>query len=62
MKVREIFEYEIRNEETSEDINSLDNVFTIKDYVDCVNDMSCPFWDGKIPPDIFNHKLEIIEN
>lgn len=60
MKVREIFEYEIRDEETGEDITSLDNVFTIENYVDCVDDMCCPFWDGYIKPDIYDHKIEII--
>ena len=61
MKVREIFEYELRDEETGEDITSLENVFRIKDYVECVDDMCCPFWDGMIKPDILAHKLEIIE-
>ena len=61
MKVREIFEYELRDEETGESIDSLENVFKIEDYVDCVDDMCCPFWDGMIKPDIYNHKLEIIE-
>ena len=61
MKVREIFEYELRDEETGEDITSLEDVFKIEDYVDCVDDMCCPFWDGYIKPDIYDHKLEIIE-
>ena len=61
MKVREIFEYELRNEETGEDITNLENVFKIEDYIDCVDDMCCPFWDGYIKPDIYNHKFEIIE-
>jgi hypothetical protein len=62
MKVREIFEYELYNDETGEDITSLEeNVFIIKDYIECVDDMCCPFWDGFIKPDIYNHKLEIIE-
>jgi len=61
MKIREIFEYEVRNEETGEDIKDLQNVFRIKDYVECVDDMCCPFWDGMIKPDILVHKLEIIK-
>lgn len=61
MKVREIFEYELRDEETGESINTLDDVFRIKDYVDCVDDMCCPFWDGYIKPDIYNHTIEILE-
>lgn len=61
MKVREIFEYEVVDEETGEDIKSLDNVFRIKDYVDCVDDMCCPFWDGMIKPNIIKHNLEIIK-
>ena len=60
MKVREIFEYEIRDDETGKEITSLMNVFRIKDYVDCVDDMCCPFWDGMIKPNILSHKLEII--
>lgn len=62
MKIREIFEYEVVDEETGEDIKSLENVFKIKDYVDCVDDMCCPFWDGYIKPDIINHKIETIED
>ena len=61
MKVREIFEYELRDEATGENITSLENVFRIKDYVECVDDMCCPFWDGMIKPDILSHKLEIIK-
>lgn len=60
MKVREIFEYELRDDETGKEITSLMNVFRIKDYVDCVDDMCCPFWDGMIKPNILSHKLEII--
>ena len=62
MKVREIFEYEVYNYETGEDIKSLENVFKIKDYVDCVDDMCCPFWDGYIKPEIINKKIEILED
>jgi len=61
MKVREIFEYELRDEETGEDITTLEDVFKIEDYVDCVDDMCCPFWDGYIKPNIISHKLEIID-
>lgn len=61
MKVRETFEYEVYNNETGEDIENLENVFRIKDYVECVDDMCCPFWDGMIKPDIIKHDLEIIE-
>lgn len=60
MKVREIFEYEVVDEKTGEDIKNLEDVFKIKDYVDCVDDMCCPFWDGYIKPNIIGHKLEII--
>lgn len=59
MKVIETFEYEVVDKETGEDIKSLDNVFRIKDYVDCVDDMCCPFWDGMIKPNIIKHHLEI---
>ena len=54
MKIREVFEYEVET-------NNMDEVFRIKDYVDCVDDMCCPFWDGYIHPDITKHNLEIIE-
>jgi hypothetical protein len=54
MKIREVFEYEV-------DTDDMNEVFTIKDYVECVDDMTCPFWDGMIAPDIINHDLEIIE-
>lgn len=61
MKIREVFEYEVLDPETGEDIENLEDVFKIKDYVDCVDDMCCPFWDGMIRPDIKEHKLEIID-
>ena len=54
MKVKEVIEYEV-------DTNNMDEVFRIVDYIDCVDDMCCPFWDGMIKPDILAHKLEIIE-
>jgi hypothetical protein len=60
MKIRETFEYEVVDEETGEDIKNIEDVFTIKDYVDCVDDMCCPFWDGMIKPNIIKHDLEII--
>ena len=34
MKIREVFEYEVYDNETGEDIKSLENVFIIKKYVD----------------------------
>lgn len=61
MKVREIFEYEVYDNVNGKDIDSLETVFRIKDYVDCVDDMPCPFWDGYTKPEITNHTLEIIE-
>jgi hypothetical protein len=54
MIVKETFEYEV-------DTDNIEEVFTIGRYVDCVDDMTCPFWDGMIAPDIINHNLEIIE-
>lgn len=54
MKIREVFEYEVE----TDDINK---VFTINNYVNCVGDMTTPFWDGYCPPDIIDHKFEIIE-
>ena len=54
MKIREIFEYEVETD-------NLDDVFKIRDYVNCVDGMTCPFWDGMIQPNITNHDLEIIE-
>ena len=54
MKIREVFEYEV-------DTDNLEEVFTIKDYVHCVDDMTCPFWDGYIVPDSISHNLEIIK-
>jgi len=61
MKIREVFEYEVYDNETGEDIKNLENVFIIKNYVDCVDGMCCPFWDGCYKPEITNHTLEIIE-
>ena len=61
MKIREIFEYEVIDEETGEDIKNLEDVFKIKDYVECVDDMCCPFWDGYAKPYITHKNLEIIE-
>ena len=54
MKIRETFEYEV-------DTDDMEEVFTIKDYIDCVDDMCCPFWDGYKPPQIISKNLEIIE-
>lgn len=54
MKIIEVFEYEVE----TDDINQ---VFKINDYVECVNDMCCPFWDGYCPPNIIDHKFEIID-
>jgi hypothetical protein len=54
MKIREVFEYEV-------EASTIDDVFTIKDYVHCVDDMTTPFWDGYIVPDSISHNLEIIE-
>ena len=57
LKIKETFEYEveIENDEDKE------NIFSIQNYIDCVDDMCCPFWDGYIHPDITKHNLEIIE-
>ena len=61
MKVREVFEYEVYDNVEGKDLDNLDNVFKIEDYVDCVDDMCCPFWDGYIKPEIYNHTIEILE-
>ena len=55
MKIREVIEYEVETD-------NMDEVFRIKDYIDCVDDMCCPFWDGYIKPNIINHKIEAIED
>ena len=55
MKIRETFEYEV-------DTENIEDVFTIKDYVDCVDDMSCPFWDGYPSINITKRNIEILEN
>lgn len=55
MKIRETFEYEV-------DTDNIKEVFKIKDYIDCVDDMCCPFWDGYIKPEIINKKIEILED
>lgn len=55
MKIRETFEYEV-------DTENIDDVFTIKDYVDCVDDMPCPFWDGYHSINITKRNIEILEN
>lgn len=55
MKIRETFEYEV------EDCNDINEVFKIKDYIDCVDGMTCPFWDGEKVGDIYYSNLEIIE-
>ena len=54
MKIRETFEYEVYPE-------NMNDVFTIKDYINCVDDMPCPFWDGYEKPYITNRKIEIID-
>lgn len=55
MKIRETFEYEV------EDCNNINEVFKIKDYIDCVDDMTTPFWDGEKVGRIYYSNLEIIE-
>ena len=30
-------------------------------YIDCVDDMCCPFWDGYAKPYITHKNLEVIE-
>jgi len=54
MKIRETFEYEV-------DTDNMEEVFTIENYIDCVDDMCCPFWDGYHAPQIISKNLEIIE-
>lgn len=53
MKIREVFEYEV-------DTDNFDEVFTIYNYVDCVDDMCTPFWDGYKHPEIKNHTCVIL--
>lgn len=54
MKIRETFEYEV-------EADNLEDVFTIDNYIDCVDDMCCPFWDGYVKPYITHKNLEVIE-
>ena len=53
MKIRETFEYEV-------DTDNIEEVFTINSYVQCVDDMPCPFRDGMKSPHIICHNLEIL--
>lgn len=55
MKIREVFEYEV-------DASDLNEVFKIKDYIDCVDDMSCPFYDGYPAIEITKRELEVLDN
>ena len=55
MTIKETFIY------TVEDCNDINEVFKIKDYIDCVDGMTCPFWDGEKVGDIFFSDLEILE-
>ena len=55
MKIREVFEYEV-------DTDDVNEVFFIKNYVDCVDDMCTPFWDGYKHPDIKKHTCVRIED
>ena len=55
MKIKETFWYEV-------DTDDINEVFKIKDYVDCVDDMTCPFWDGYAAPQIVDSKLEILKD
>lgn len=57
IKIRETFEYTVE----VKDDKDKENIFMIKDYVDCVDDMCCPFWDGYIPPEITKRDFEIVE-
>lgn len=54
MKIRETFEYEVETD-------NIEDVFTIDNYIDCVDDMCCPFWDGYAKPYITHKNLEVIE-
>jgi len=54
MKIKEVFEYEVN-------ASDLDDAFTIADYVDCVDGMTTPFWDGYAAPENVIRSLEIIE-
>lgn len=55
MKIREVFEYEV-------DTDNLEEVFTLEDYRQCVDDMTYPFWDGMENPYNVKHSLEIIKD
>ena len=55
MKIKETFWYEV-------DTDDINEVFKIKDYVECVDDMPCPFWDGYVSPQIVDSKLEILKD
>lgn len=55
MKIKETFIYEV------EDCNDINEVFTIQDYIDCVDGMTTPFWDGQYVGTIIDSDLEILE-
>ena len=57
LKIKETFEYEVEIE-NDEDKK---NIFSIQNYIDCVDDMCCPFWDGYIHPEIYNKEFKILE-
>lgn len=57
IRVRETFEYDL-------DVDSLNtdkDIFTINDYVDCVDGMICPFWDGYVSPENLSREIEVIK-
>ena len=55
MKIRETFEYEV------EDCNDVNEIFKIKDYIECVDDMTCPFWDGMKVGNIYASEFRVLE-
>lgn len=52
MKIREIFEYDV-------EANDIEDVMTIQDLLQCVEDMPCPFDDGYPPRENMSHNIFI---
>ena len=55
MKIKETFIYEV------EDCNDINEVFTIQDYIDCVDVITTPIREEQYVGTIIDSDLEILE-
>ena len=58
IKCTEIFEYELELPDELNDIQILKKIWRIRDTLDCVSDMSTPFWDGYPYPEFMEETFK----